>query len=189
MSLSQRVLWCCAEVNPHCSHHLNKDLAGRRSPPPPLWFSQRWGWISSISTFLLFWSVRVLILSSLEVRFQPCQSKYTWFVPRIWMMWVCVCVSLHVYIWVFMNCLCVVCTAGFWWWELIFCCFLKPLSLNTLSCGVRLWQDWWASLNYKPSFHLIGILFWFKYPAWLITAADNTHNITWQYVSLGSYSK
>ncbi|KAM7406480.1 hypothetical protein PAMP_000854 [Pampus punctatissimus] len=33
-------LWCCAEVvNPRCSHHPNK--AGHRSPPPPLWFSQR----------------------------------------------------------------------------------------------------------------------------------------------------
>lgn len=62
------------------------------------------------------------------------------------------------------------------------------LSLNTLSCGVQLWQHWWAPLNCKPSFQLIGMSFWFKYPAWLITAADNTHNITLHYGSSGSYS-
>lgn len=70
-----------------------------------------------------------------------------------------------------------------WWWELI--CFLNPLSLNTLSCGVRLLQDWSAPLNYKPSFHLIGMLFW---STGLIIAVDNTHNITLHYVSSCSYT-
>lgn len=183
MSLSQRVLWCCAEVNPHCSHHLNKDLAGRRSPPPPLWLSQRWEWISSISTFLLFWLFHVLILSSLEVRFQPCQSKYTWFERRFWEISVWACMFMHVSLLSVLEV-----TAGLWWWEFIFCCFLNLLSLNTLSCGVQLWQHWWAPLNCKPSFQLIGMSFWFKYPAWLITATDNTHNISLHYGSSGRYS-
>lgn len=36
-----RDLWCPAEVNTRCFHHLSKDLASHWSPrpsPPPLWF-------------------------------------------------------------------------------------------------------------------------------------------------------
>lgn len=75
MSMSQRALWCCAGVNLCYNHHLNKGTAGRRSPSPPLRFSQWWGWISSTSTFPLFCPLRDLILSSLEVRFQSAPSQ------------------------------------------------------------------------------------------------------------------
>lgn len=181
-SPSRRVLRCCVEVNPRCLYHLNKGLVGRRSPPPPLWFSQRWGWVSSISTFLLSWPLRLLILPSLEVWFQPCQAKYTWFVPRI-SVWACM--FMYESVWIVSVSSVLAVTAGLWSRELTFCFFLSPLALNTLSCG--LWQHWWAPLDYKTSLHLIGMLFWFKW-ARLITAVDNTHNMMLQYVRSGSYT-
>ena len=47
----------------------------------------------------------------------------------------------------------------------LFWSFLRPLSLNTLSCRDQLWQDLWAPVIYEPPFHSIGILFWFG-PIW-----------------------
>lgn len=146
--MSQRGFVVLCRSKPSLLSPSKQRPASRRSPPPPLWFSQRWGWISSISTFLLFCPFRVLILSSLEVRFQPCQAKYTWFVPRFSVMRVCV--SLHVYVWVRISCLCIVCAGSysrFMMMRVHFLLLSEARSLNTLSCDVLFWQDLWASLN------------------------------------------
>lgn len=175
----------CADVNPCWSHHLNKD------PPAAGLLPLRCGFHSDegeSAQFLYFYcSAFIAFLFCLRWRsdFSQCQSKYTWFVARLlsdvsMCELSCLCMSLYE---MSPYCLC---------WQiqqLTFCSSLNPRSLNNLSCGVQLWQDWWTLLNYKPSYHLIGMLFQFKYAAWLVTAVIvNTHNIMLQYVSSGSYS-
>lgn len=131
--------WCCAE--------LNSPSKQRPHVPSPLWLSQQWRWISSISAFLLFYPLCVLILSLLVVKFQPGQAKCTWFVPCFW---VSVSASLHVYTWECMNCLCIVCVGSY--------CRFMMMGVNFLpSCFKRsqLWsqmEDWCAPLNYKQIF-------------------------------------
>lgn len=109
-----RDLWCCAEVNTRCFHHLSKDLASCRSPrpsAPPLWFLEWWGWIRSISTFLLFWlfPFSYSVVPGGQISGMPTQIHM---VPTQNLNDVTACVSVLVYIGVCMNCLCIVC-AGF----------------------------------------------------------------------------
>lgn len=83
-------------------------------------------------------------------------------------------------LWVCVNCVCVVC-AGSYSRSMMMRVDLMLLSEPSLSKHSQLrspiWQRRWAPLNCEPFFQLIGMLFWFTYPAWLITAEDNTHGI------------
>ena len=145
MSLSQRISWCSADVNPCWSHHLNKETTNHRSPP------------SSAVVFTamrlnqphFYCSANFVLLFCLHRRsnFSQRQAKYTWFVPSFWVMWICVSLDVYACLYESLYKMSMCCRC----WQLkqlILCSSLRPCSLNTLSCGAQLWRDWWAPLNH-----------------------------------------
>lgn len=187
MSL-QRVLRCCAGVNPHCSKQ--RPCRPQVSSSSAVVFTaMRANQLDFYISIVLAVSCSYSVFAGGQISAVPIQI---YMVRTHILSDVGLCVSLHVYVWVCMDCLCIVCAGSysrFLMMRVHILLLSEPrLSKHSQLCGVQLWRDWWAPLNCKPAFRLIGMLFWFKYPAWRITAADNTHNTTLQYVSSGSCS-